>query len=83
VFVLSAFYFTNFLSNPIQTICKCTTDKLFLGIVVGSAGFWMGASWYYYLKEKNGGHALFPFQKVVFPVLPLILTSIAFYFLTK
>lgn len=81
--VLSAFYFTNFMSNPIQTICKCATDKLFLGIVVGSAGFWMGANWYYYLKEKNDGHALFPFQKVVFPVTPLILSSIFFYFLTK
>lgn len=81
--VLSSFYFTNLISNPIKTICACTTDKLFLGVVVGSAGFWMGASWYYFLKEKNSGRALFPFQKVVFPVTPLILGSIFFYFLTK
>jgi len=82
-FVLSSFYFTNLISNPIKTICACATDKLFLGIVVGSAGFWMGAGWYYFLKERNGGRAYFPFQKVVFPVTPLILTSVFFYYLTK
>lgn len=81
--VLSAFYFADFMENPIQTICSCATDKLFLGIVTGSVAFHMGASWYYYTKEKNGGKALFPFQKVVFPVLPLILLTLFFYSLTK
>lgn len=81
--VLSSFYFTNLISDPIKTLCSCVSDKLFLGIVVGSAGFWMGASWYYFLKEKNGGHAHFPFEKVVMPLTPLILLSIFFFFLTK
>jgi hypothetical protein len=58
-------------------------DKLLLGIVVGSVAFWFGAEWYFHLKEKNGGRAYFPFQKVVMPVSPLIIMSIAFYFLTK
>ncbi len=81
--VLSAFYFANLMENPIQTICSCATDKLFLGIATGSAAFAMGASWYYYTKEKNGGKALFPFQKVAFPVIPLALLSLFFYFLTR
>jgi hypothetical protein len=81
--VLSAFYFTDFMENPIQTICSCAADKLFLGIVTGSAAFAMGASWYYYTKEKNGGKALFPFQKVAFPVVPLVLLIFFFNFLTK
>ena len=58
-------------------------DKLLLGTIVGSFGFWAGAEWYYYLKEKNHGHAYFPFQKVVMPISPLIILSIIFYFITK
>lgn len=81
--VLSAFYFADFMESPIQTLCACATDKLFLGIVTGSAAFAMGAQWYYHTKEKNGGKALFPFQKVAFPVIPLILVSLFFYVLTK
>lgn len=58
-------------------------DKLAIGIITGSVGFYFGASWYYELKEKNQGKAYFPFQKVVMPVAPLIILSILFYFLTK
>lgn len=58
-------------------------DHLLLGIIVGSFAFYCGASWYFYLKEKNNGHAHFPYEKIVFPVAPLIILSILFYFLTK
>jgi len=58
-------------------------DKLLFGIIAGSLAFWFGASWYYHLKEKNNGHAYFPFQKVVMPISPLIILSIISYFLTK
>jgi hypothetical protein len=58
-------------------------DKLFLSIILGSILFWFGAKFYQYLKEKNGGYAHFPFQKVVMPVSPLVIMSIIFYFLTK
>lgn len=81
--VLGSFYYANLISDPIRTICSCTTDKLFLGIVVGSLAFWMGASWYYYLKEKNGSKAYFPFQKVAMPLFPLVVLSIYFYLITK
>jgi hypothetical protein len=57
--------------------------KLNLGIILGSISFWFGAELYYYLKEKNNGKAYFPFQKVVMPVLPLLILSILFYFLLK
>ncbi|MCX6785765.1 MAG: hypothetical protein NTZ18_02860 [Candidatus Komeilibacteria bacterium] len=58
-------------------------DKLFLGIIFGSVGFFAGVSWYEYLKKKNGGHAHFHFQKVVMPITPLVVLSFIFYFLTK
>lgn len=76
-------YFMGIMGNPLNTICDCGLDKLLIGIVVGSTAFWFGAEWYFNLKEKNGGHAYFPFQKVVMPVSPLIIMSLIFYFLTK
>ena len=76
-------YFMGIMGNPLNTICACGLDKLIIGIVTGSVAFWFGAEWYFHLKEKNGGHAYFPFQKVVMPVSPLIIMSLLFYFLTR
>lgn len=83
VLIFVSMYFTNLISNPVHTICSCVTDRLFVGMVVGSFGLWSGAVWYEFLKEKNGGHAHFPFQKVVMPVASLIIMSIIFYLITK
>lgn len=58
-------------------------DKLLLGIILGSLVFYLGAILYNYLKKKNNGHAHFPFEKVVMPVAPLIILSLAFYLITK
>lgn len=58
-------------------------DKLLLGIAIGSFAFAAGALGYAYLKNRNGGKANFPFQKVVMPIAPLIVLSVAFYFLTR
>jgi len=69
--------------NSLFTLFGFYIDKLAIGIITGSIGFYFGASWYYELKEKNQGKAYFPFQKVVMPVAPLIILSILFYFLTK
>jgi hypothetical protein len=57
-------------------------DKLLLGIILGSLFFFLGAQSYTLIKKKLG-HAQFPFQKVVMPILPLIALSVFFYFLTK
>ncbi len=58
-------------------------DKILVGGVVGSFAFLAGAESYFWMKEKHGSHAYFPFQKVVMPLFPLIVLSILFYFLTK
>jgi hypothetical protein len=83
LFTIAPLYFMKVIGNPLDSLCGCGLDKLLLGIIVGSSAFYFGASWYYFLKEKNGGHAYFPFQKVVMPISPLIILSIVFYFLTK
>lgn len=81
--VIWPLYFYGIIGSPTDTLCFCGLDKLLFGIIVGSLAFWTGASWYFDIKEKNGGHAHFPFQKVVMPVAPLVIISIIFYFLTK
>lgn len=81
--VVIPFYYSGIIGHPLNTLCFCHLDKLLFGIIAGSIAFWCGASWYYYLKEKNKGHAYFPFQKVLMPILPLIILSLLYYFLTK
>jgi hypothetical protein len=66
-----------------KTFCGCGIDKMSVGIASGSIVFLIGVLVYEYLKKKNNGHAHFPFEKIVFPIAPLIILSIIFYFLTK
>jgi hypothetical protein len=58
-------------------------DKILLGIIVGSITFFCGAISYDYLKKKNDNRAYFPFQKIVMSVLPLVILSVIFYYITK
>lgn len=58
-------------------------DKLTVGIIVGSIVFLLVSKWYLILKEKNGGHAYFPFQKVVMPIGSLTILSFIIYLLIK
>jgi len=82
--IIVPLYFSGIMGHPLNTLCACgVVDKLLIGIITGSVAFYFGASWYYYLKEKNKGRAYFPFQKVVMPVAPLIILTMIFYFLTK
>ena len=74
-------YWTGIIGHPFNKMWGI--DKLLLGIIFGSVSFFLGGIWYYQIKAKNGGHAYFPFQKVVMPVSPLIILSFIFYFLTK
>jgi hypothetical protein len=86
ILVILPLYLSGIIGHPQnQLFCFCgfNIDKLLFGIITGSIAFWFGASWYFYLKEKNNGHAYFPFQKVVMPIAPLIILSLIYYFLTK
>ncbi|PIS08077.1 hypothetical protein COT78_00035 [Candidatus Berkelbacteria bacterium CG10_big_fil_rev_8_21_14_0_10_43_13] len=58
-------------------------DKTILGIIIGSIFFYLGDRLYIYIKAKNGGHAWFPFQKALMPIIPLIIWSAIFHFLVK
>lgn len=56
-------------------------DKLLLGIGIGSIAFYLGAASYQRIKARRG-RAHFPFQKVLMPILPLVILSVLFYFVT-
>ncbi|MFA5013193.1 MAG: hypothetical protein WC520_01375 [Candidatus Paceibacterota bacterium] len=57
-------------------------DKLIFAIVVGSIFFFAFEKWYRAMRAKRG-KSLFRYQKVIWPIIPLIVLSIAFYFITK
>ncbi len=56
-------------------------DKIVLGIIFGSIGFFLAAQLHYKLKEKNDGEVFFPFQKVVIPVFSMVILSFIFIFI--
>jgi hypothetical protein len=57
-------------------------DKIVFGIIIGSIVFLIGV-WADKFQRKKYKKIFFPFQKVVFPVLALFITSLIFYFVTK
>jgi hypothetical protein len=73
-------YFTSIIGKPSNVLWGL--DKLLLGIIFGSISFIAGALYYAFLKKHNNNRAYFPFQKVLMPVLPLIILSFVFYFIT-
>ena len=79
--VILTLYFAKFLGQTAN--CFLGLDKLLWGIILGSILFAAGAVFYNYLKKKNDGKAYFPFQKVVMPILPLLILSLVLYLLTK
>lgn len=57
-------------------------DKLILTIVIGSIAFFGFEKWYRAMRAEKG-RSLFKYQKVVWAILPLIILSIVFFFLTR
>ena len=55
-------------------------DAFLFSIIVGSLTLFCSSKLYYKMKENNGGKAHFPFEKVVLPVVALLIISILFHF---
>jgi|GEM_PF-338927 len=81
ILIFVSLRWSNFIGHPINKLWG--VDKLVLGITVGTICFAIGNFYYSYLKNKNNGHAYFPFQKVVLPVTSLLIISLVFYIITK
>ncbi|MCX6796061.1 MAG: hypothetical protein NTW06_01025 [Candidatus Falkowbacteria bacterium] len=81
--MIISLYYQRIIGQPLNQLGACLLDNLMFGLVSGSIAFYAGVVWYEFLKEKNGGKAYFPFQKIVSPLVPLIILTITYYFLTK
>ncbi|MDD5569255.1 MAG: hypothetical protein PHG23_02475 [Candidatus Pacebacteria bacterium] len=57
-------------------------DKLVFSILLGAAAFFGFEKWYRSMRAKRG-KSLFRYQKVIWPIIPLIVLSVFFYFVTK
>ncbi len=85
VFVIIAMYtltliplwLSKVIGNPLNTIIGI--DKVIFGTIVGSIMFLVGM-WADKKVRKIKGRQLFQYQKVVFPVLSLVLTSLLIYY---
>ena len=73
--------YSGLIGHPQNTLVG--VDKLLLGAIFGSLGFFLGVRAYEVVKRKNHDRAYFPFQKVAMPVAPLIILSFIFYLITK
>ncbi len=73
-------------NNPIVLFndrCMWGIDQFLLGIIIGSIVFFVMELWYSKIKKNNGGHALFPFQKVVMPFGGLLVATLIFWAIIK
>ena len=55
-------------------------DPLLFSTILGALVFIYASKFYQWMKKNNGGHAHFPFEKVVVPVVALALFSAYFYY---
>jgi hypothetical protein len=55
-------------------------DSFLLAVVAGSLVLWGSIKLYQFLKAKNGGKPHFQFEKVVLPIVLLLLVSVIFNF---
>lgn len=74
-------FYAGIMGHPWNTLWGL--DKLAVGMVVGAFFFYTAEKLYLSLKKRNNNHAHFPFEKVVLPIVSLIILSVVFYFLIK
>ncbi|MEM5801073.1 MAG: hypothetical protein QW474_03035 [Candidatus Aenigmatarchaeota archaeon] len=77
--VLLPLYFSGFIGHPGNTILG--VDKILLGCLLGTMTFIKAILADKYLRKLNKNKVLFPYQKVVIPIVFLIISSIIIYLL--
>jgi hypothetical protein len=85
VSLLAGVYFVP-VGNPVVKWwdnCMWGIDQFLLGVLVGTVTFILMELWYMHIKKKHGGHALFPFQKVVMPFSGLLVMTGVFWAIIK
>ena len=55
-------------------------DPFLFSVILGTLALVYSSAFYQWMKARNGGHAHYPFEKVVVPVAALVLLSVLFYY---
>jgi len=79
LFTFLGLYYAKIAGHPLNTVFGI--DKIVLGSAVGTIVLALGLWLHSYLKKNHGDKSYFPYQRVVVPVVALLLTSLAFYLL--
>ena len=72
------FMYLGELSYSPEAILIFYLDPFLFSTMVGALVMYYSSEFYQWMKMKNGGHAHFPFEKVVVPVVALLLVSVYF-----
>lgn len=72
-------YYSGIIGHPLNKIFGI--DKIVFGTVIGTVVFLLSNWLHQYLKQRNNGKSLFSYQKVVIPVVILLLISMIFHLL--
>lgn len=67
-------YYAGIVGHPLNKIWGL--DKIILGSIVGATVLFLSSWIHLYLKKTNNGKSFFSYQRVVVPVIALILTSL-------
>ena len=78
--ILIPLAWTDIIGHPFNRLWG--VDKLVVGTIVGSAGFWL-AVWLDRKVRETRGKQLFNYQKIILPVSFLVIFSIIMYLVTK
>ncbi len=81
ILVLVPLYYYDIIGHPYNKIFGI--DKIIFGAVLGTIIFMLSLLLHNYLKHKNNFKSFFPYQKVVLPVVILLIFSFIIYFLLK
>jgi len=80
---IAPMYWTKFIGHPLNKVGGMNgLDKLVFGILIGTIVYYASQYTYQYMKVKNG-KPHFPYEKIVFAVVPLAILSAIFYFIFK
>ena len=75
--VIYTLYALRIIGDPLNILWG--VDKILLGMTFGAISFLTAAKIHFYVKDSRGGKVLFPFQKVIFTILGMLLVTLIFY----
>ncbi|MGN0903869.1 MAG: hypothetical protein ACI4PW_01810 [Alphaproteobacteria bacterium] len=84
-FSLAVFLYVDFFGPAVlvyspQPILIFYLDPFLFSTLLGAGVLYYSSEFYQWMKRRNGGHAHFPFEKVVVPIVALGLLSAVFYY---